>query len=53
MAELSRRIAALSILSAGLMPKTVRAARPPYVDLSRYQTSLKNQGPRNTCITFA
>jgi hypothetical protein len=53
MAELSRRTAALSILSAGLMPKAVRAARPPYVDLSRYQTSLKNQGPRNTCITFA
>jgi hypothetical protein len=53
MAELSRRAAALSILSAGLMPMAARAARPAYVDLSRYQTPLKNQGARNTCITFA
>jgi hypothetical protein len=53
MPHLSRRAAALSILSAGLMPKALRAARPAYVDLSRYQTPLKNQGGRNTCITFA
>ncbi|AUT01431.1 hypothetical protein CLI64_14100 [Nostoc sp. CENA543] len=26
--------------------------RPNYVDLSPYQTSIKNQGSRNTCITF-
>jgi hypothetical protein len=53
MASMSRRTALLSVLSAGLMPATAFAARPPYVDLSAYQTPLRNQGGRGTCITFA
>ena len=57
MAKLTRRMAALSILSAGLtqaIPVLSQAAvRPAYVNLSAYQTPLRNQGSRGTCITFA
>ena len=52
MAHLSRRAAALSILSAGLMPG-IAQARPAFVDLGPNQTPLRNQGDRTTCITFA
>jgi Papain family cysteine protease len=52
MAHLSRRAAAVLILSVGLMPATA-LARPSVVDLGPNQTPLRRQGGRTTCIVFA
>ncbi|MBD2252373.1 C1 family peptidase [Nostoc parmelioides] len=40
--------------SSVITPKVSLAqTRPNYVDLSPYQTTIKNQGSRTTCITFS
>jgi Papain family cysteine protease len=53
MSKLSRRSFAIGAAALGVSTTTLRAApRPPYVNLARFQTPLKNQGSRTTCITF-
>ena len=53
MARLSRRSATGLLLGASLMPVTALAARPSFADLSAFQTPLRRQGARTTCIVFA
>ena len=55
MARLSRRSATglLLGLGLGLMPAAALAARPSFADLSQFQTPLRRQGGRGTCISFA
>ena len=55
MVRLPIKIIVLGILMVSLFltPASLAQTRPAFVDLSRFQTDIRNQGGRTTCITFA
>src|SRR5205807_7582533 len=46
-------VAAALLMAAFVSPPAYGQARPNYVNLAAYQTPIKSQGRRSTCIVFA